>query len=356
MTSPAKRAVVVGTGLIGGSIGMALRARGWHVTGRDADATRAEKAVELGALDALGEDPDAEVTFIATPVSTIAREARAALAGGSGVVTDVGSVKAPVVTAVGDPRFVGGHPMAGSEQEGITGADAALFEGATWVLTPTVDTDAGAYARLQSVVASLGADVVALPPDRHDALVALVSHVPHLTAATLMRLASQSAEEHATLLRLAAGGFRDMTRIAAGHPGIWPDICAENRDAIVAVMDELIAALGQMRDNVAGADRDGLLRTLEEARAARVNLPVRAPRAEALVEMRVPIPDRPGVLAEITTLAGELDVNIFDIEIAHSAEGQRGVLVLVIDARAADLVRGALLARGYRPSASPLEP
>ena len=333
---------------------MALRARGWHVTGRDADPNRAEKAVELGALDAVGDDTEADVTFIATPVSTIADEARAALASGNGVVTDVGSVKAPVVAAVSDPRFVGGHPMAGSEQEGIAGADAALFEGATWVLTPTVDTDPAAYARLQSIVGALGADVVALAPDRHDALVALVSHVPHLTAATLMRLAAEGAEEHATLLRLAAGGFRDMTRVAAGHPGIWPDICAENRDAIVTVMDQLLSALGTMRDHVADADRDGLLRSLEEARSARVNLPARVARAENLVEMRVPIPDRPGVLADITTLAGELDVNIYDIEIAHSAEGDRGVLVVVIDARAADLVRGALIARGYRPSAQPL--
>ena len=351
-----RRAVVVGTGLIGGSIGMALRARGWHVTGRDADATKAEKAAELGALDAVGDDPTAEVVFVATPVSSVAAEARNALAASEAVVTDVGSVKAPIVEAVQHPRFVGGHPMAGSEQDGITGADAALFEGATWVLTPTVDTDPGAYTRLQSIVASLGADVVAVPPDRHDALVAMVSHVPHLTAATLMRLAAEGAEEHATLLRLAAGGFRDMTRIAAGHPGIWPDICAENRDAIVAVMDQLLSALQDMRNYVVHADRDGLLHSLEQARAARVNLPARATRAENLVEMRVPIPDRPGVLAEITTLAGELDVNILDIEIAHSAEGDRGVLVLVIDARAGDLLRGSLLARGYRPSVSPLEP
>ena len=355
MTGTTKRVAIIGTGLIGGSIGMALRDRGWHVTGRDADATRAEKAAELGALDAVGDDPSAEVVFIATPVSSVADEARAALASTDAVVTDVGSVKAPIVEAVQHPRFVGGHPMAGSEQEGISGADAALFEGATWVLTPTVETDPTAYARLQSVVGSLGADVVALPPDRHDALVALVSHVPHLTAATLMRLAAESAEEHATLLRLAAGGFRDMTRIAAGHPGIWPDICAENRDAIVAVMDQLLAALGEMRRHVADADRDGLLRSLERARAARVNLPARAMRAESLVEVRVPIPDEKGMLAEITTLAGELDVNIFDIEIAHSAEGDRGVLVLVIDARAGDLLRGALFARGYRPSVSPLE-
>jgi prephenate dehydrogenase len=352
MTSP-NRAAIIGTGLIGGSIGMALRARGWHVTGRDHDHRRAERALAIGALDAVGADPDAEITFVATPVSSVAEEARL-LVTATGIVTDVGSVKGPIVRAVDHPRFVGGHPMAGSEQEGVEGADAALFEGATWVLTPTETTDPEAYARLRSVVSSLGADVVAIPPDRHDQLVAVVSHVPHLTAAALMTLAAAGAEEHTTLLKLAAGGFRDMTRIAAGHPGIWPDICAENRDAIVLVLDDLIATLQRLRGIVARSDRDALLETLQLARHARINLPTRAARAEEMVEMRVPIPDRPGVLAEVTTLAGDLGVNIEDLEIAHSAEGERGVLLLVIDAKAADLLRGAFLARGYRPAVQPL--
>lgn len=349
-----RRAVVVGTGLIGGSIGLGLRARGWHVTGRDRDGARANRALEVGALDAVGDDPDAELTFIAVPVSAIAAEAKHALDTTSGVVTDVGSVKAPVVAAVAHPRFVGGHPMAGSEQEGVDGADGGLFEGATWVLTPTTDTDADAYTRLQGVVVGLGANVVAVPPDRHDALVAVVSHLPHLTAATLMGLAADESEEHATLLRLAAGGFRDMTRVAAGSPAIWPDICVENRDAIVSSLDRLVDSLSRVRDIVADGDRDALLSALERARAARVNLPAHMARPEDLVEMRVPVPDRPGSLAEVTTLASELGVNIEDIEIVHSAEGERGVLVIVVDARQADLLRGALLARNYRPSAHPL--
>ncbi|HET9441998.1 MAG TPA: prephenate dehydrogenase dimerization domain-containing protein, partial [Acidimicrobiales bacterium] len=162
------------------------------------------------------------------------------------------------------------------------------------------------------------------------------------------------SEEHATLLRLAAGGFRDMTRIAAGHPGIWPDICATNKAAIVGVLDALIDSLGDLRRVVEAADRDTLVQTLERARHARVNLPSRIARPEELVEVRVPIPDRPGVLAELTTLAGDIGVNIEDLEIAHSPEGDRGVLVLVVDARAADLLKGAFLARHYRPSVHPL--
>ena len=350
-----RRANVVGVGLIGGSIGLALRRNRWQVHGTDHDPARTDRALEIGVIDAVGLDPDAEITFVATPVRSIAEAAGKALAGTTGLVTDVGSVKAPIVRSVDSARFVGGHPMAGSEQEGVDGADADLFEGAVWVLTPTPSTDDSAYARVRSVVSSFGAEVLALPPTRHDDLVALVSHVPHLTAASLMRIADEQADEHAALLRLAAGGFRDMTRIASGHPGIWPDICEENRAAIIAGIDRLIDALGDARDQVAEHDREGLLRDLTRARAARVNLPSRYTRPSELTEVRVPVPDRPGVLADVTTLATELDVNIVDLEIAHSAEGASGVLILVIESSAADLFRGGLLARGYRPSVQSLQ-
>jgi prephenate dehydrogenase len=350
------RANVVGCGLVGGSIGLALRAAGWRVSGDDADPSRAARALARGAIDATGLDPDAEVTFVCTPVQSVPELARRALAETRGFVTDVGSVKRSVVGAVDSPRFVGGHPMAGSEQEGVEGADAAMFAGATWVLTPTEGTDPDAFAAVRAAVAATGADVVAVDPERHDELVALVSHVPHLTAAALMGLAATAADEHATLLRLAAGGFRDMTRIASGHPGIWLDICAENREAITATLDRLIAQLRALRAVVDEGDRAALLAALERARAARVNLPARAAgRPEALAEVRVPVPDRTGVLAEVTTLLGELLVDIVDLEIAHSAEGDRGVLLLLVDAGQADLVRGALFARGYRPAVQPLE-
>ncbi len=350
-----RRASVVGTGLIGGSIGLALRRQGWHVTGLDQDERTAARALELGALDAVGSDPDAEVTFLATPVGAVAEAARAALAAGGGIVTDVGSVKGSIVDAVDDPRFIGGHPMAGSEQDGIDGADPDLFAGAVWVLTPTATTDDAGLARLRAVIGELGADVVALAPDHHDALVAVVSHVPHLTAASLMRMADDRATEHRALLRLAAGGFRDMTRIASGHPGIWPDICAENRDAIVDVLDGLLASLTEVRSIVARDDRAGLLEVLERARTARANLPSRLTGARDLCEVRVPVPDRAGVLAEVTTLAGTLDVNIADLEIAHSSEGDQGVLILLVEAGAAERLRRGLLAQGFRPSVTPLE-
>ncbi|MGH9302786.1 MAG: prephenate dehydrogenase [Acidimicrobiales bacterium] len=351
-----RRAQVVGLGLVGSSIAGALRLRGWHVTGSDLDARRALRALELGMIDADGDDQLASVSFVATPSSSVAEIAEGLLSRSRAVVTDVAGVKGPILKALPDPRFVGGHPMAGSEQEGPDGADPDLFVGATWVLTPASSTDAGAFACVRSLVSSLGAEVVALSPERHDELVAIVSHVPHLTAATLMSLAGASKVDQAALMRLAAGGFRDMTRISAGSPSIWPDICRDNADAILPVLDCLIGRLCEVRRIVAETDRAGLEELLEQARAARQNLPRRGLlRSPQLTELRVLVPDRPGVLAEVTTLAGELGVNIEDLEIAHSAEGRGGVLVMVVATASADAVAGALRERSYRVAAGALK-
>lgn len=349
--STARRAAVVGVGVIGGSIALALRRDGWWVHGCDPAPGRIADALARGVLDAGGDElpRDVEVTFVAVPVGEIPGEVRRALSETDGLVTDAGSVKGPLAELLADPRMIGGHPMAGSEREGLDGARADLFEGATWVLTPVAGTDDAALAAVRSVVAAFGAEVVALPPEDHDRMVALVSHVPHLTAATLMRLADERSDEHRALLRLAAGGFRDMTRIAAGHPGIWPDICAENREAIVAELDRLVDALAEIRAVVAGDRRAELTALLEQARRARLALPARVERPEDLCELRVPIPDRTGVLAQITTLASELDVSIADIEIAHSADTPQGVLILLVDAAAGPRLVEGLEALGYRP-------
>jgi prephenate dehydrogenase len=354
----ARRAVVVGTGLIGGSIGLALRRRGWHVTGRDRDPARAQRALQLGALDAVGRDPLAEVTFVATPAGAVVEVAAEALALGlpDAVVTDVAGVKTPIVTKLDHPRFVGGHPMAGSEQDGVEGADGNLFEGATWVLTPTDTTDPAAYARVLGVVSALGADAVAMPAARHDDMVAMVSHVPHLTAAALMTMAADAAAEQAAVLRLAAGGFRDMTRIAAGHPGIWPDLCLDNRVAITETLDRLLDAVGGLRAMVVAGDRDAILSVLERAREARLNLPVRVLHSEEMIEIRIPVLDRPGVLAEVTTVLGERSVNIYDLEIAHSVEGPRGVLVLAVDVGDGEAAMSSLTGLGYHPTLRRLAP
>jgi prephenate dehydrogenase len=349
-TDVARRANVTGLGLIGGSIAVALRERGWYVTGDDLDSVVAERARERGIVDALGLDADAEITFVATPVLALADQVKRALAETTGIVTDVGSVKGGIVGSIDDARFVGGHPMAGSELDGLDGADPEMFVGAVWVLTPAPSTADTTFATTAAIVAELGADVVALPAERHDQVVAVISHVPHLTAATLMGLASERAEEHAALLRLAAGGFRDMTRIASGQPGIWLDICAENRPAILSALDGLIEGLVGMRDVVDHDDRGALFERLSRARDARANLPSRVNQPSELSEARIPIPDRPGAAAEIFTLAAELGVNIASFEVVHSVEGNKGVAVVLVDAASADLFRGGLMARGFRPA------
>ncbi|HBQ03821.1 MAG TPA: prephenate dehydrogenase/arogenate dehydrogenase family protein [Acidimicrobiaceae bacterium] len=266
------------------------------------------------------------------------------------MVTDTGSVKAMVARSIDNPRFVPGHPMAGSEQDGVDGADQQIFEGAVWVLTPTEGTDDLGLRQLQTVLSSMGCDVVTMTPERHDALVAIVSHVPHLTAASLMCLADDRALDDAPLLRLAAGGFRDMTRIAAGHPEIWLDICEQNSEAIVAVLDEFSDRISNVRSLVAEADRDGLTTVLSQARRARTNLPSRYVRPQDLIEIRIPIPDRKGQIANITMLAADCDVNIADIEVAHSAEGAEGVLVLVVARAEVQRFLAVLAGQGYKPT------
>lgn len=341
MNRAARRAAVVGTGLIGGSVALALRAQGWHVSAVDSDAARAERALQLGAIDRVGVDPDAEVTFVAVPVGAVPAVAHDALDRG-GIVTDVGSVKARVVAEVDHPRFVGGHPMAGSEALGVDGARADLFQGATWVLTPTSTTDPVAHAEIHSLVRSFGADVVTLSPEQHDGLVATVSHVPHLTAASLMALAAGRAQSDRALLRLAAGGFRDMTRIAAGEPTMWLDICQDNREAILDVMGELIDSLERMRGIVERGETNQLEQVLRAAQAARISLPTGAPPAEELAELRVSIPDQPGQFAAVALRATELEINLYDVEVAHSPEERGGHLILIVDAARADDLAAAL--------------
>lgn len=354
MTTPGRSANVIGLGLIGGSIALGLRRRGWRVHGDDSRPATVDRALDLGVVDAAGLDPNAAITFVAVPVMAVADQVARALAGTNGLVTDVGSVKTPICTACEDPRFIGGHPMAGSELDGLDGADPDMFDGAVWVLTPTAAADDVALTEVSAVVRLLGAEVVALSPERHDQVVAVVSHVPHLTAATLMQLATARSEEHGALLRLAAGGFRDMTRIASGHPAIWLDICTQNRTAIVAALDGLIGRLTEIREVVERSERDRLETILTAAREARSNLPSRVVHPEELAEVRIQIPDRTGAAAEVFTLAADLGVNIANFEVVHLAEGNRGVAVVLVDAASADLFKGGLIARGFRPSITPL--
>lgn len=345
-----RTAGVVGLGLIGGSVALALRDLGYVVGGIDSDPGQVERAVAEGIIDQAGLPADATMTIVATPVDSIPAGVRRALGETQGWVTDTGSVKGSIAEELSHERFVPSHPMAGSEQSGLDGARSELFRGAAWVITPTEETSDATFAAMHELVVALGADPVTLTPLAHDRMVATVSHVPHLTAAVLMNVANRRSDEHLAMLRLAAGGFRDMTRIAAGSPDIWPPICVQNRDAIIDVLQEVVDSLTMLRTAVEAGDADMIRGALTTARSARVNLPAAVPLPPNLAEARVRIKDQKGELAAITGLAAELDVNIVDLEIAHSAEGPTGVIVLLIDAEAVDVLRGGLLARGYRPS------
>jgi prephenate dehydrogenase len=268
-------------------------------------------------------------------------------------LTDVIGVKGAVLGLVAAAglldRYVGGHPMAGSELEGIQGADAELFEGATWILTPTDSTDDKVFAEVASIVQLMGANILAVTAEHHDRLIAVVSHVPHLAAATLMSVADARSEEHASVLRMAAGGFRDMTRIASSKPGIWLDICRENRTAILETLDDFITELGQLRAIIDGTKTSELEDFLSKARKARSHLPARVRSLEDVEEVRIPIPDRPGAAAEIFTLAAALNVNLASFEVVHSAEGERGVAIVLVDQSQVELLRGGLIGRGFKP-------
>lgn len=364
------RVAIVGTGLVGASLGLALRAVDGvtDVVGYDTDDPALRTAAERGAVTATAASAraaaeGADLVVLAVPVSAVgdvARQVGPVLAPGA-ILTDVTSVKGRVVAAmeaaVGDGvHVIGGHPMAGSHETGPAHASAELFVGATYLLTPTSRTDPGAYRRLHALVARFGARPLALDPAHHDALVAVVSHLPQLAATILMNLAADRARsEHAGLLLLAAGGFRDATRVAASNPDLWVEICAENRDAIVAVLDDYRERLGALRSVVALEDETSLRRALADARAARRSLPGKETVTGALVELHLPIPDKPAVLAEVTTTVGAVGVNIEDLGIDHAPEGGRGTLRLaIIGFKAAGRARDALEALGYEVLERPL--
>jgi prephenate dehydrogenase len=352
MTSPNSRhAHVVGLGLIGASVALALKKQGWNVTGVDNDDSTVSLAIEGGVVTGVERSGSVDLVVIATPAGVVARlanEILSELANPDVIVTDVAGVKGSIVEQVVDERFLGGHPMAGSELRGLSGARADLFQGTTWVLTPTDRTSPSTYSTLHGVLREIGANVVAISADDHDRLVAIASHVPHLLAGSLMNEASQVAEQDAVLLQLAAGGFRDMTRIAAGDPGIWPDILFENREAIAQSLEALEGRLKMLREALLDDGRDVIVESLLSAASARRQLPGRALSTDDLAYLRVKVSDEPGVLARVTRSASDLLVNIYDIEIAHGIEGIGGTLLLAIDANQSAMFGDALEALGFQ--------
>jgi prephenate dehydrogenase len=260
------------------------------------------------------------------------------------VVTDVGSTKRELVAAVEDRRFIGGHPLAGAETAGVDHARAELFDGATWYLTPTAKTEGVLYDRLYRLLADLGARPAAIDADTHDRLMASVSHLPHVLANVLVAQAAGALESE----RLPPTGpsFRDATRVAGASTAIWRDIYLSNADALVAAIDDTVRRLGDVRTALAGRDDGAVSAWNDAARDDRRRLLEADLAGGEVRELRVAVPNRPGVVAEVALALGRASVNIVDMALYPAADNTSGSIALWIagdaDAREAEELIGAL--------------
>jgi len=359
------RLAIVGTGLIGASIGLAARKAGVReVRGWDVDREALGVAGERGAVEpasSLGEAvTGAELAVVAAPVASLPSEVENVLtASGNGTtVTDVGSTKGPVARAVADPRFIGGHPVCGSEARGPAHASGELFDGATWFLTPVAATEPDRYRTLHGFVSSLGALPVAVDPDAHDRLVALTSHLPHALANLLLNHAGTSRIEGHDPLAAAGGSLRDMTRVAGANPRIWVDIFLDNAEALTTALAEHRRRVEQLEAALAAGDAGFLARWIAEAAGNRRRMLSQAyDEPGGLQRLRVHVPDRPGVLAGITQALGAERINIEDFELHHMSRERGGTLTLLVAGEGeAGRAEALLEAQGYHVVVSPVLP
>ncbi|MEO8475627.1 MAG: prephenate dehydrogenase [Actinomycetota bacterium] len=362
MTSTPDRVAIVGTGLIGTSIGLAAARVGCTVAGWDAEPSIARRASQIGGFraavsmdDAVS---DADIVVVATPIPAIAGLVARVLESAPGaVVTDVGSVKSHVLADVTSAvpladlrRYVPGHPMGGSERSGPEHASASIVDGIVWVVSPPHQADLTRIERLEGWIARIGAQVVRMDPGRHDRLVAFVSHLPQVASTALMDLAATEEADEPELLLLAAGGFRDLTRLASSNPALWSDILLSNREAIAEALDIYAARLQALRRQILEGDGVGVETTFERAKVARLRLATKATVRAGVAVLQVPVPDRPGALASLTAALGEGGVNIEDLQIVHSPEGGRGTVHLMVATDAAGSAATVLAANDFDPT------
>lgn len=364
---------ILGLGLIGASLAASLRKAhpSTVIYGADTDPATCAEAVSRGWVDrALDpQDPQlrqlvcdqCDLVVIATPVPTVCDYLRLLAEWGyDGIITDTASTKAHISEEAQHllpypQNYLPGHPMAGSEVNGIKGARADLFQGAHWILCPDADTPAEHFTRLHELITSMGARVISLPRQDHDAAVAIVSHVPHFTAASLMTMAARHADDQRALMRLAAGGFKDSTRIAAGSPRLWTGIAFDNAPALSQGLEEMRQILGQFAQAISEGDRETVTRLLGEAASARRALPAAwVPSTEDLLEVRIPMRDRKGVLAEATTIASSVGCNIQSIEIDHVTEDSAVLSMILTDEGDIGKLSLQLIKAGFSVSFAPL--
>jgi prephenate dehydrogenase len=343
------RIAVLGVGLIGGSIGLAARehVEDAEVVGFGRDPGRLRTALELGAIDRAADSvaaalDGAELCFACAPVGALAPlvEQALAAAGPDCVVSDVGSTKQQLLARIDDSRFVGGHPIAGAETAGVEHARADLFQGAVWYLTPLPHSGGLLYERLHRFVVALGARPVAVDPATHDRLVAVFSHLPHVLANVLASQAAERLADHGEALRQVGPSFRDMTRVAGANTGIWSDIYRSNHAAIVEEIRAFRRELERVEELLAGGEVGAWNDRAREDR----RLLLEADVAGAPVhELRLTVPNRPGIVAQVALELGKAGVNIVDLALAPASDMRSGAMTLWIAsdaqaARAADLI------------------
>ncbi len=355
---------IVGMGLIGGSLGLAAGARGERVCGFDSDPQALALALELGAAGTAADSiaaavVDADLAFVCGPVAELPHLVADVLAAAPDgcAVSDVGSTKARLVASAGtNPRFVGGHPVCGSESRGVANARADLFEGATWFLTPGAETDPGCHRRVHGFIGGLGARPVAIDAEAHDRLVAITSHLPHAIANVLVNQAGAGRVDGHDPLAAVGGSFRDMTRVAGANPRIWVDIFLDNRAALLDGLREYGRRIDELARALEREDAGFVARWIAEASGHRRRLLQAAYQTtpEELFRVRVKIPDRPGVLSGITQALGAEGINIEDFELHHLSSDRGGsAVVLVAGEEQAQRAVELLDAQGYGAIATP---
>ena len=358
MSEPRGPAAIIGIGLMGGSLGLALRARSAvpEVRGFDPDPDARAAALARGAIDIACESLEeavrgAEVVLIAAPVGEIAALTRAALAaaGEDCVISDVGSVKATVMNQLSPDerrRVIGGHPICGAERSGVGAAREDLFQGATWFLTPSEETPPHLFQRLHHLLGEIGARPVAIAPGAHDDLMALVSHVPHVLASALIDQAAATAPEGREALRSAGPSFADLTRVGGANPPLWADILLANRPALIHALDGFTERLAEARAALDRADREWLQNLFARAGEARRVLLASDRDSGPPWRVVVAVPDRPGTISGIATALGNAHINIEDLVLVPGPPDGTGELGLTVAGehaagQAATLIRDA---------------
>lgn len=337
---------IVGVGLLGGSIGYILKKKGFasKVIGIGRNEERLRRAVELGAIDSFTLDFDSSIStvdilIVAVPVTMIAsfvKRAAPHLKEGA-IITDVGSTKKSVTQEVeailpSHLRFVGGHPMAGSEKTGVEALDPYIFENAYYVLTRSSKTDPEAYNVVKEMVNSLDATCIEMDVDLHDMSVAMISHGPHVVAAAMVNCADRVDDGSDSVLSLAAGGFKDTTRIASGSPEMWVDICMTNGDKIVDILNCLEHDINDFKEAIRTGDREQLKQLFVSAKETRDSLPGRGKGfSSPMLEFILFVPDEPGIIGRISNTLGEMRVNIKDIEVLHMREDEGGSIRIGVE-------------------------